>query len=197
MHSYQIDERVRINIFIISAILATAAAWVLYIILNKIPFKVPWWIDLPSVLGLFGLFVGLFDQYWWKSRLVQNFPSIAIPNINGIWKVTINSSYSNFSSPIQAKAVIRQTAFNISISVESDYSCSHSVTAALLCTNRLNVFELIYFYINEPAPDSTRTMSIHHGTTRLKLSEDGNNLEGRYYSDRGRQNYGSIIFVRV
>jgi hypothetical protein len=39
-------------------------------------------------------------------------------------------------------------------------------------------------------------MNIHHGTTRLQISEDVNSLEGEYYSGRGRQQYGRIVFKR-
>jgi hypothetical protein len=39
-------------------------------------------------------------------------------------------------------------------------------------------------------------MSIHRGTVRLVFDEKKNTLEGEYYSGRGRQNFGSLYFVR-
>jgi len=56
---------------------------------------------------------------------------------------------------------------------------------------------LIYEYINEPCGDAAETMHAHRGIAFLRLSGGGEQLEGGYYSGRGRTNYGTIQLRRL
>jgi hypothetical protein len=40
-------------------------------------------------------------------------------------------------------------------------------------------------------------MHAHRGTAVLKLSDDGKELSGEYYSGRDRQNYGTLLIAKV
>jgi hypothetical protein len=197
MHPYQIDEEIRIRVFIISAFLAVGAARILNLAIQALPFSIPWWVETPSVLGFFGLFVWLFDSYFWKIKFIQQMEWFYIPNLNGVWETEIKSSYTDFDKSVQARTIIRQTASKISISLETDTSSSHSIHAALMRTERVNKFELAYNYINTPKADSLSSMSIHHGTVWLQISDTGQILDGEYYSGRGRQNFGRLVFKRL
>jgi hypothetical protein len=55
---------------------------------------------------------------------------------------------------------------------------------------------LSYQYRSEPRADAVDTMQTHLGTTWVGVSNDNRNLEGKYYSGRGRQNHGSIALKR-
>lgn len=196
MHPYQIDEEVRIRVFVVSAFFSVGAAFIFNLAIKHLPFSLPWWMEIPSVLGFFGLFVWLFDNYGWKIKFVQHMGWFHIPNLNGVWDAEIKSSHVGFDRSIQARVVIRQTASKICIALETDTSLSHSIHAALLRTERLNKFEITYNYINNPKADSLSSMSIHHGTVWLQISESGQILDGEYYSGRGRQNFGRLVFKR-
>jgi len=54
---------------------------------------------------------------------------------------------------------------------------------------------LIYDYLNEPKSDAVETMQMHRGTARLVLA-GADELEGDYYTGRGRKNAGSIRLRR-
>lgn len=142
MHPYQTDGEIRIRVFVISAFLAVGSARIFGLVVQYLPFAIPWWVETPSVLGFFGLFVWLFDNHLWKLKLVQQLAWFYIPNLNGKWETEIRSSHDGFDKPFQARAIIRQTASKMSISMETDTSLSHSVNATLMRTDKLNQFEL-------------------------------------------------------
>lgn len=197
MHPYQIDEQIRVRVFLVAAFLSIVAARAFNLALQNIPFSIPWWLEAPSVLGFFWFFIWLFDNHLWKMRPVQNVRWFHIPNLNGTWVTEIKSSQLGFEKSIQARVIIRQTATRISTSMESDLSISHSVHAALLRTDKLSKFELTYNYMNQPKADSLSTMNIHQGTAWLYVSNDGNTLDGEYYTGRGRQSFGRMTLKRI
>ena len=66
----------------------------------------------------------------------------------------------------------------------------------MLVDNPSNI-RIIYTYRNTPKSDAEETMQMHIGTTSLLLSNNGNKLEGQYYSGRGRLNTGTISLTKV
>jgi len=85
--------------------------------------------------------------------------------------------------------------WKISICLETQHSKSRSLSASILVEDS-NEIVLNYEYLNEPKPKARPSMNIHRGTTRLILSSDFRELDGDYYSGRGRQNYGSLKFKK-
>lgn len=196
MHQYLIDEETKTSIFLLIAITSVIAAWLLYLLLRSVPFEIPWWIEIPSVFGLFGFFGWLYNNYMWRIWPFNSLQRFYIPNLNGVWAVTIKSSHDKFAESFQASATIRQTASKISISLDTGSSSSFSVTASIIRTDRHDTLELLYNYINRPKPEATETMQIHTGSVWLRIFEDLQRLEGEYFSGRGRQNFGSVEFVK-
>ena len=194
MHGYYIDEDKRTRVFIISGALSIIAARLFHLLVQQ--FNIPWWLDTPAVLGFFGIFVWLYNNHLWKLRPIQKLRPLYIPNLTGSWRVNIQSSYSEFAETIQATAVIRQTASNISIALKADRSTSQSYFAALICAEGLSTFELTFSYINRPTVDAVDTMSMHYGICWLGISEDVKRMDGEYYSGRGRQQFGKISLTR-
>jgi len=197
MHPYQIEAEVRSKIFIIAVLFSIMAARLLHLLIEYIPFSIPWWVETPSVLGFFGLFVLAFDRSFWKTKFIQSIDWLYIPNLNGIWETEILSSYKNFDELLTARVNVRQSASQISISLETEESISYSVSAILMKTDKLHQFELTYNYINKPKADSISTMNMHQGTVWLQISSDCKKLDGEYYSGRGRQNFGRLVLKRL
>jgi len=195
MHSYLIDEEIKKRFFLITIVLAIVSGWLFNQILSYLPFSIPWWMETPSVLGLFGVYFWLFNNHLWNKWPLKHLAWFKIPDLNGKWDVLITSSYQGFEEEIPAKAVIRQTATRLCVSLETDRSRSYSTSGSLLKTERLNTFELIYQFINQPKPDAIFTMANHYGTTWLTI-EDNQSIEGEYYTGRGRQQFGKIRFYR-
>ena len=197
MHQYQTDDSIRSNLLITAVLLAVALAYFFNATLEYFNIQLPWWFESPSILGLYGLTYWLYDKYLWKIRWVQKIDWIKTPNISGTWDAEIRTSHDGFSDCVSAIVIIRQTAFRISISMETDTSRSHSVQAALLKTDKVSEYELTYNYINHPKADSVKTLNIHLGTAHLHISDNLQRMDGDYYTNRDRENFGRIVFRRA
>lgn len=195
MHPYQVDEEIRKRVYLFSTLFAVASSYLLSILINKSAIPIPWWMETPSVLAFFGLYIWLYDSLLWKIWPFCKLSWFRTPNLNGQWQVEIKSSYKDFDVT-KGVAIIRQTASRLSIALQTKQSTSSSCQGILTRAEKLDTFELIYHYVNKPKAEATGTMSIHHGTAWLQISEDTNCLEGDYYTGRGRQQFGSIVFKR-
>ncbi len=197
MHQYQTDDSTRNNLLIIAVLLAVALAYSFSAALDYFSIQLPWWFESPSILGFYGLIYLLYDKYLWKTKWIQKTDWIKTPNISGTWDAEIRTSHDGFSDCVSAIVIIRQTAFRISISMETDTSRSHSVQAALLKTEKVSEYELTYNYINHPKADSVKTLNIHLGTAHLHISDNLQRMDGDYYTNRDRENFGRIVFIRA
>lgn len=195
MHTYATDAKDRESIPLWLAALAVAAALFLNYLLKALNLQVPWWIDAPSVMGFYGLFYTLFDKFLWRLRFKAIHLS-EIPNIRGTWVGIVKSSHGGGTEVRGVVLYVRQTWSKLSVQVETETSRSFSTMAVV---NTINASEsgLKYEYINEPGTFSVPTMQAHRGTANLRLTPDGNTLKGEYYTGRGRQNIGDMVFHRV
>lgn len=196
MHQYQTDDSTRSNLFLTAILLSVALAYSFNLALEYFRLQLPWWSESPSILGFYGLIYWLYDKYLWKTRWIQRIDWIKTPNISGSWNAEIRTSHDGFSNFVLAKVVIRQTAFRISVSAETDTSRSYSVQAALLKTDKVSEYELTYNYINHPKADSVNTLNIHLGTAHLHIGDNLHRMDGDYYTNRDRKNFGRMIFTR-
>ncbi len=187
MHTYSSDSKERTVVLLIIALLSVGLAF-LY---HGIGFTMPWWIESPSLLTLFGILVWLHDHHVWKVRLFSQ-----IPNLNGTWFGEIKSSYDNFNTPYECMVTIHQTWSKMQVQLKTKTSNSDSIMAVL------NVEPgpqqgLTYEYINQPRGDAVKSMEIHRGVVSLKQSNDCKMLDGNYYTGRGRQNNGTMLMYLI
>jgi len=196
MHAYSIDTEERKNILLILAIVSIVFSWGFYKILGYYQFSLPWWVESPSVLFFYGLLFVIFDRWLWQYFKKIDF--VKTPNLNGVWNGNLKSSFDNHSAEVKANLKIFQTWTSIKILLATDQSSSHSESASVVIDAPEGKY-LSYQYINDPKSNAVETMGIHRGhrgTVRLIFDEKKNSLEGEYYSGRGRQNFGSLYFVR-
>lgn len=194
MHSYQIEEDIKTRKILMAVVVSIFAAYVLNAFLQLFPKLSLWWVDYPSVLGFYGIFIWLFDNYFWKLDFVQGWTWLCIPNLGGIWDAEIRSSFDSFENPLPCTVHIRQTGSKILISLDTETSVSHSIHAAILRSERIHDYELMFNFINEPKGDSKSSLNIHYGTAWLQISNTS--CDGEYFSGRGRQTFGRIKFNR-
>lgn len=195
MHTYATDSKDRESVPLWLAALAVAATLSLNSLLKFLNLQVPWWIDAPSVMGFYGVFYALFDNFLWRLPFQVIYLS-EIPNIRGTWIGVIKSSYGEGAEVSGVILYIHQTWSKISIQVETETSKSFSVMAAVNTKNSPE-FGLKYEYISEPGTFSLQTMQTHRGTSNLRLTYDSTTLKGEYYTGRGRQNIGEMTFHKV
>lgn len=196
MHQYQTDEGTKNNFLLLAVLLAVLFAYLFSLTIQYFELQLPWWIETPSILGFFGTIYWIYDKYLWKTKLIQNIEWIKTPDISGNWKVEIRTSHDGFGNTVLGKAIIRQSAFRISIALDIETSTSNSILVALLRSEKVSEFELIYTYVNYPKADTLETMSIHLGTTHVAISDNRLEMDGEYYTGRDRGNFGRIVFSR-
>ncbi|BAZ28330.1 hypothetical protein NIES4074_07610 [Cylindrospermum sp. NIES-4074] len=195
MHTYATDAKDRELIPLWLAAAAVAATLLLNYLLKVLNLEVPWWVDAPSVMGFYGLFYQLFDEYLWIQKIgFLRFSDI--PNLQGTWVGVIKSSYQGGTEFPGVILYVRQTWSKISIQLETEKSKSKSIMAAV-CTESSSEPGLRYEYSNEPNAFNSQAMNSHKGIVNLVLSPDKKTLTGSYFTSQTRQTYGEMVFERV
>ena len=168
--------------------------WILSLGLDVGGIDLPWWIGVPpSMAGIYSGAYWLFDRCVWRWGALRKIEFVKVPDLNGKWEGSVQSSYDDYSSAQCVSVVILQRWSKMSIRLDSMSSRSRSI-AATLRTDHIDP-ELSYLYVNDPRSNAQDTMNTHKGTTILNLS--GSTLEGDYYTDRGRREIGTITLDRV
>jgi len=195
MHVYATDSPERRNITVYLAVMSIFIA----IGLSKLPplmgYVIPWWLDYPSVMGVFGILYGLFNGTIWKYNIFRRIDLIKVPNLSGKWEGTLLTSYDNHEQRHNVNVVIEQNWTEMCISLRADHSESNSQASSLLVRQN-NVPLLIYNYFDEPRGTATESMHSHRGTGVLKLIAS-DELDGQYYTGRDRLTYGVLRLKKV
>jgi hypothetical protein len=194
MHPYSTDATRSVRIMLLLAVAAILLAYLLGRSIAALHVKPPWWLDLPAVLGFYGLCWRLYDERLWRLGPATHTLS-GVPNLTGYWTGTIVSSYSG-QEPVPASLMVRQTSSRLLIELETDTSKSRSTMAALNSEPGADN-GLRYAFNNMPRTLSKETMLPHTGTVQLTLSADGSCLYGDYETNRFRNTRGRLEFHRA
>ncbi|MCK9150482.1 hypothetical protein [Methanobacterium alcaliphilum] len=205
MHPFSTDSKERFwipfAIIIISIFLALASKFLweqsgLNEILGSYYLIISIFVDF-SVLLYYELIHFLFNHSLWKFSWM---PFVKIPDMNGIWKGTLYSSFTEDGSKektkVDATMEITQTWQDIVIRLKTDSSISETVTAAFFTKNQ-NAIKLTYQFESKPKPHSGYELHDHKGTGWITLSHDKKTFEGDYYNGRDRGNFGSLKFTKT
>jgi len=196
VHPYSTDSNERKQIPVALFILSVVSAWLLNRAMEWLGLAWPWWVDAPSVMGFYGIYYTVFDKYLWRQHLLGRVGIVKVPDLRGVWKGYVTSSYDVHSTRYECTIEIRQTWTRISLALKTNNSQSVSVTATVFTENR-DAVEICYEYLNEPRADGKISLHAHRGTTRLVLSSDCQAFQGEYYTGRDRQTYGVLNFTRM
>ena len=187
MHPYEVAGQAKVVVALAAA--SILIVWLIHVVLDVIDFDPEWWLSVPSFAGFYSGLYWLFDRYVWKLGLLRKLNLVQLPDLNGKWVGEVTSSYNRGGSAQPVSVVILQRWSKIFVKLESEQSRSWSITASLK-TDDLPNPELSYQYVNEPKSNAPGTMEMHRGTATLELS--GSELEGDYYTGRGRGEVGTI-----
>jgi hypothetical protein len=145
-------------------------------------------------MGCFGMLYWVFDKGLWYTALMRKLSIVRVPDFGGTWEGHVVSSFDSHGQQHPITVLIIQTWTQVMITVETDHSRSHSITASVAMKEVYGPM-LSYEYLNEPRPSALDTMHAHRGTAILWLKPSGQ-LEGLYYTGRDRTNHGSICIAR-
>lgn len=194
MHDYAIDSRERVLVvrilFMASALVSGIAA--VLIPSDLLPMR--WLLPIPSIALVFGVSYWAFDNWLWRWWFLRFLRLVSLPDLRGEWTGTIASSYTDFEDTQSVTVAIEQTWTKIAVRLNAAESRSWSLTASIL-TNAPEGLVLTYLFDNQPEAESDETMERFRGTTVL-LRTAADQLEGYYYTGRGRTTHGSINLCR-
>ena len=189
LHPYATNLQERRSIPLFIALAAFASALLLGEIIEALRISPPAWLDVPSTAGFYGLLYEWFRRRLWLGRYLRALGLIKTPDITGQWEGYVATSFDEHKGQHPVKLTVVQNWTDILIQLTGTSSHSHSTIGSMIVGQPTVI---TYEYYNEPSPGAVSSMHAHRGTTRLRLSSDGTELAGEYYSGRDRQNYGSI-----
>jgi hypothetical protein len=194
MHSYASDsiDR-RIAPWAIAAC-AVAVAFLYGAFARSFQMSLPWWCETPSIMFVYGLLHWIYISWLWRGNLC-GIPLSRIPDCNGTWYGLLKSSHEG-GKIIEGMLVIHQTWSKIVCEFQAESSVSFSRMASLNVTPGASE-GLVYEYTNDPRSDAAETMHAHRGFAFLRLSADGKEFEGDYYTGRDRGSCGTLRLQRV
>jgi hypothetical protein len=193
-----VDNYKNFSYFIVALItLSVFVAYLLDITFKEFGITIPFYIEVPSVSGIYVALFTYFNNVAWKNPLFQKLGILIADDLNGSWVGTIKSSHDKFKSDIYAKLIIEQSATKIKIYGQFNESKSVSIHENFGSCEVDNKVALFYFFRNEPEYDAVETMSMHEGSAKLIYDKKTNSLKGNYYSGRDRNNYGMISLKKL
>ena len=175
------------------AVLAVLTSWALTSLFALIHWSPPLSVDVSSVMLIYGVYYWLFKKFCWRWKVMRSIGAVSTPILEGTWTGTVQTSHPLDAPTQPVKVTIGQDWTHILIRLRGSNSHSRSLSGSMTVTE--DECTVTYEYRNEPNPDAVETMQIHYGTASLVLTGD-DQLEGHYYSGRGRQNVGSLKLHR-
>jgi hypothetical protein len=155
--------------------------------------KVPWWVEPPTIMTIYGLGHWLYNRHAWKWRLFGRLLS-DMPNYSGTWFGVLESSHVERTK--LGMMYIHQSWTELCVEFDCQSSRSYSLMAVVNVTPGLTE-GLTFEYTTAPRHDAKETMNAHLGLNHLRLSPDCRTLEGDYFSGRGRQTFGRMKLIHI
>jgi hypothetical protein len=131
-----------------------------------------------TVIGLISV---VFSKWLWKFKFFSGW-LVLVPDLNGIWRGTIRSTWKGNVDPIATSLSIKQSLFSISCVIKTKESKSQSITCDFVMDEKNQMKQLTYTYLNVPKAIYKDRSQIHYGSTILDIED--NRLTGDYWTDR-------------
>ena len=175
-----------------------ALIWGLLLIVSGVSVSLAWLKPIGIVVGALSVVVACFDRWIWRLRLLHPW-FVSIPDINGTWKGTLNSSWtkdgSGSSAPsIPAYLCVRQTFSAVRMRLMTKESASELLIGNV--SKDGTAVLVVGVYRNTPDVLLRDRSPIHYGAILLHVQGDASmRLEGEYWTDRdtkGRMRFASV-----
>ncbi len=120
MHEYSSDATDRKLAVWIIAVIAVMIAYLYQLTASYLSFNLPWWVESPSIMVVYGVMHYFYDRRFWKLKPF-GFRFSYIPDCSGTWYGEIESTFSG-GSKIYGMLQIHQTWSKISICLKTTAS---------------------------------------------------------------------------
>lgn len=194
MHSYSCNQKSYKWVVISIFVLAVTIAYGYHLLSIKFSFALPWYVEAPSIFGVYGLIAWLYDIFLWK-KSIFGIKLSRIPIYEGMWKGILISSYDK-GKEIPCILEIKQSWSSILCKLSTETSESYSCVARI--ESEAGVEEGIqWMYDNRPLNSAPKGMHIHRGVAHGKIGEDGKLVCDYFNCSRDRPTYGTITLERA
>jgi SMODS-associating 2TM, beta-strand rich effector domain len=196
-YPYATDSAERETMSFVFAALSLAIVYLSYLGIERLKIQVPWYLALPSPMGVYWLLQAWFTNVGWRWRWLHNFRIVRIPDLNGNYEGALQSSYDHFTKDYPCRFEIKQTWKSISVTGHFEKSSSFNMVSGISVSGA--VPRLTYEYGNKPRSDAPMGMVAHDGTIGFGVLIEGDDitLDGDYYTGRSRETYGCVKVQRT
>jgi hypothetical protein len=193
MHEYSINSRERL---LVPFYMACASVLIVHLLKRAV--VLPEWIPVPTAFACYAALHQLFDRYIWKWKILRKVGVVLTPDLNGTWTMATTSSVSEYKVKYEGRLRIEQTWSRISLFFEGSNATSMSQMASFVIENH-SLFRLEWEYLSRKRPEFSQEDYMHYGMTRLQWTggDSMHSLEGDYYTDRSRHQYGEVQIIKA
>lgn len=188
-YSIDTDERRNVMIYIggISALVALLVALA----------GPPSWVPTVSFIGLSSALYGFTDRWLWKRRFGPLSLLFRTPVLDGGWSGKLNSSYVEAGSSVSKTVSVKFQQSWTKIQMELSTDTTRTTTTAISIDTHSSLNPIIsYIFHSSQANVPGDSLPRYEGTSVLRLSTDGNELSGHYYTGKSRRTYGDLVLKR-
>jgi hypothetical protein len=156
---------------------------------------------LPTVVVIDCGLIGLFVKWGWRWRLLYPW-LVPFPDLNGMWKGTLHSTYvdpktGERAALIKATLAVRQTFTDISCVMRTDEMTSSSGLAGFVLDKEQQQKQLVYTYCSRPKLTLAERSTMHDGTIVFDIVGDPPaRLSGHYWTTRGTAGEAELKYIK-
>lgn len=151
------------------------------------------WSNVGKTVAIVVAFSIAFNKWLWKWKYFHSW-LVPFPNLNGKWKGTIHYYWDGAYHNKETEVRIVQSFLHIQVQIKTDESWSNSICSSFDIDEDKGIRQLIYSYLNVPKASVRERSQIHYGTASLYISDDFQQMEGNYWTDRKSQ--GELTFTK-
>lgn len=191
-YPYAADSNERDLLAYFFAVIAIAAAYATFIVVDNLRVHIPWWAALPSPMPIYLLTRAVFTRYVWRWPVLHKLGVVRIPDLNGTYKGHLWTSHEG-GEQHPCTLIVSQTWTRISIRGNFPKSSSFNTVTGISVEDTASP-RLTYEYWNTPSSNAADSMQAHRGTIwfNIAYSSHAIELKGDYYTGRGRGTIGRI-----
>lgn len=147
--------------------------------------------NISKTSTICGIVFLVFTKWLWKFKWLAKL--MPFPYLGGKWNGELNSTYPG-CKPTNISVTLKHGFFHSYLIMNTKESKSLSKSFVFNIDEELGIRQIIYTYQNTPNAIEREHSNIHWGSAVLDINDDGDKLEGNYWTDRGTT--GTIILKK-
>jgi hypothetical protein len=197
-YPYATDSNEREALAYWFAAISIALAYLFNLTAAALKLEFPWWLVLPSPMALYLFVRWVFSRFLWRWQPLHALGIVKIPDLNGEYKGHLWTSHDKHADRHPCDFTVSQTWTSMSVHGRFAQSRSFNMVSGI-SVEGTDAPRLSYEYWNEPASGAVEGMAPHRGTIwfDIRQTEIGIQLDGEYYTGRGRGTSGRIQLRRT